>query len=50
MEMSQPFEGVWLPKTLRIGFDLAFAVGNVQGRYASEYYDYRLANVTQRIR
>ena len=50
MEMSQPFEGVWLPKTVRIGFDMAFAGGNVQGRYSSEYYDYRLATVEQRVR
>ena len=50
MEMSQPFEGVWLPKIVRIGFDMSFAGGNVQGRYSSEYYDYRLATVEQRIR
>ena len=50
MEMSQPFDGVWLPKTIRIGFDLAFAVGNVQGRYTSEYYDYRLATTGGRVR
>ena len=50
MEMSQPFDGVWLPKTIRIGFDLAFAAGNVQGRYTSEYYDYRLATTGGRVR
>ncbi len=50
MEMSQPFEGVWLPRVVRIGFEMAFAVGNVQGRYSSEYYDYRLATVTNRIK
>ena len=50
MEMSQPFPGVWLPRIIRIGFDIAFAGGNVKGRYSSEYYDYRLAEVTQKIR
>jgi hypothetical protein len=50
MEMSQPFNGVWLPKIIRIGFDMAFAGGNVEGRYSSEFYDYRLATVEQRIR
>jgi hypothetical protein len=50
MEMSQPFPGVWLPRTIRIGFDIAFAGGNVKGKYSSEYYDYRLAEVNQRIR
>jgi hypothetical protein len=50
MEMSQPFPGVWLPRVIRIGFDIAFAGGNVKGKYSSEYYDYKLAEVTQRIR
>jgi hypothetical protein len=49
MEMGQPFEGVWLPRIVRIGFEMAFAGGNVRGRYSSEYYDYKLASVTQRI-
>ena len=50
MEMSQPFANVWLPRVIRIGFDIAFAGGNVEGKYSSEYYDYRLAEVTQRIK
>ena len=50
MEMSQPFPGVWLPRIIRIGFDIAFAGGNVKGTHSSEFYDYRLAEVTQRIR
>ena len=50
MEMSQPFPGVWLPRMIRIGFDVAFAGGNVKGKYSSEYHDYRLAEVNQRIR
>jgi hypothetical protein len=50
MEMSQPFPGVWLPRVIRIGFDIAFAGGNVKGKYSSEYYDYKLAEVNQRIR
>jgi hypothetical protein len=50
MEMSQPFPGVWLPRIIRIGFDIAFAGGNVKGKYSSEYYDYKLAEVNQRIR
>ena len=49
MEMGQPFEGVWLPRIVRIGFEMAFAAGNVKGQYLSEYHDYRLASVTQRI-
>ena len=47
MEMSQPFAGVWLPKTVRIGFEMAFAVGNVKGRYSSE--DYEATKTTKEI-
>ena len=50
MEMSQPFPGVWLPRAIRTSFDVALAGGNVKGTYSSEYYDYRLAEVTQRVR
>ena len=50
MEMSQPFPGVWLPRIIHIGFDIAFAGGNVKGKYSSEYYDYKLAEVTQRVK
>jgi hypothetical protein len=50
MEMSQPFPGVWLPRVIRMSFDVALAGGNVKGKYSSEYYDYRLAEVTQRVR
>jgi hypothetical protein len=35
---------------IRIGFDMAFAGGNVEGRYSSEYYDYRLATTAGRVR
>jgi hypothetical protein len=49
MEMGQPFPGVWLPRIVRLGFEIAFAAGNVKGQYVSEYHDYRLASVTQRI-
>jgi hypothetical protein len=50
MEMGQPFPSVWLPRTLRIGFDVTIALGEVDGRYAVDYHDYRLANVTTRVR
>jgi len=50
MEMGEPFPSVWLPSTLRIGFDLTTALGQVDGRYAVDYHDYRLATVTTRVR
>jgi hypothetical protein len=50
MEMGQPFEGVWLPQSIRIGFALQTAVGDVAADYATRYEDYRLAEVTTRVR
>jgi hypothetical protein len=50
MEMSQPFENVWLPRSIRLGFDARLAVGPVQGRYSTSYHDYRLADVALRVR
>jgi len=50
MEMGQPFPSVWLPRALRIGFDMTLAIGDVDGRYAVDYHDYKLATVTTRVR
>ena len=50
MEMTQPFPGVWLPRTIQIGFDMTLAIGEVDGTYSSEFYDYRLASVDTRVR
>ena len=49
MEMGRPFPGVWLPRAVRIGFDMSLASGEVDGRYSSEYHDYRLASVGTRV-
>ena len=49
MEMGQPFPDVWLPRSMRIGFDMTLAIGQVSARYASEYHDYRLADVSIRV-
>jgi hypothetical protein len=50
MEMGQPFPSVWLPRSLRIGFDITLATGDVDGRYAVDYYDYKLATVATKVR
>ena len=50
MEMGQPFPSVYLPRSLRIGFDLTLALGQVDGRYAVDYYDYKLATVATKVR
>jgi hypothetical protein len=50
MEMGQPFPSVWLPRSLRVGFDLSTALGELDGRYAVDYYDYKLATVATKVR
>jgi hypothetical protein len=50
MEMGQPFPSVWLPRSLRIGFDMSLAVGEIDGRYSVDYYDYKLAEVATKLR
>ena len=50
MEMGQPFPDVWLPRAIRIAIDFSTAAGEVKGRFATDYHDYRLASVSTRIR
>jgi hypothetical protein len=50
MEMGQPFPDVWLPRTIRIATDFSTAAGELTGRFATDYSDYRLASVSSRIR
>lgn len=50
MKMSQPFPNVWLPGTIEMRFRLTLAIGSVAARYDIEYLEYRLAEVTTRIR
>ena len=50
MEIGQPFPDVWLPRAIRIAIDFSTAAGEVDGRFATDYHDYRLASVSTRIR
>jgi hypothetical protein len=50
MEMGQPFIGVWLPRSIRVGFDMSLAIGELDGRYAADFHDYKLATVTTKVR
>jgi hypothetical protein len=50
MRMSQPFPDVWLPSTITMRFGLTTALGSVAARYDVEYRDYRVAEVTTRIK
>jgi hypothetical protein len=49
MEMGRPFPDVWLPRSVRIGFEMSLANGKVDGTYSSEYHDYRLASVATKV-
>jgi hypothetical protein len=50
MKMTQPFPEVWLPGTIEMGFGLTTALGSLEARYQVDYHDYRLAEVTTKIR
>jgi hypothetical protein len=50
MKMLEPFPGVWLPGTIEMRFLMTTAMGSVAARYDVEYRDYRLAEVTTRIK
>ena len=50
MEMSEPFANVWLPAAVGMRFRLGSAAGPLEARYDVKYRDYRLPEVTGRIR
>ena len=50
MTMSQPFPDVWLPQNLQMKAGLTFALGQVEFRAVLDYYDYRQADATVKIR
>jgi hypothetical protein len=50
MRMSQPFPDVWLPSTINMHFRMMTAIGSIDARYDVKYQDYRLAEVTTRIK
>ena len=50
MEMSEPFANVWLPSSVGMRFRLGSAVGPLEARYDVKYRDYRLPEVTGRVK
>jgi hypothetical protein len=50
MEMGEPFPSVWLPRSIRLGFDMTLAIGELDGHYSADFHDYKLANVDSRVR
>jgi hypothetical protein len=50
MRMAQPFPDVWLPHAIDMYFRMTMAIGSIDAKYEVAYADYRLAEVTTRIR
>ena len=50
MQMTQPFPDVWLPGTIEMSFGVSTALGPLRAGYDVGYRDYRLAEVTTRVR
>lgn len=50
MKMLQPFPQVWLPGSIEMRFGMTMAIGSVDAKYDVEYRDYRLAEVTTKIK
>ena len=50
MEMSEPFANVWLPSSVGMRFRLGSAAGPLEARYDVKYRDYRLPEVTGRVK
>jgi hypothetical protein len=50
MTMSQPFKDIWLPRDVEIFFGALLAVGAFDIRYHLDYYDYREATTSARIK
>jgi hypothetical protein len=50
MSMSQPFEGVWLPRGMEVSAGVTLANGSFQAGYSRSFSEYRQADVKTRIR
>ncbi len=50
MRMAEPFPKVWLPHTIAMRFRMTMAIGSIDAKYDVDYKNYRLAEVTTRIK
>ena len=50
MRMAQAFPGVWLPRDVDMQFGATMAAGSFTARYRIEYFDYREAATSGRIK
>ena len=49
MKVGQPFPDVWLPTNLDMDLAFTAAIGQFDMRYALEYHDYRVPEVTSKV-
>ena len=50
MQMAEPFTNVWLPDAVAMRFRVGSAAGPLEARYDVKYRDYRLTEVSGRVR
>ena len=50
MTMGQPFAGVWLPREMNVHAGFTLANGSFEGSYARNFFEYREADVTSKVR
>jgi hypothetical protein len=50
MQMAEPFTNVWLPDVVTMRFRVGSAAGPLEARYDVKYRDYRLPEVSGRVR
>jgi hypothetical protein len=50
MTMGQPFPGVWLPRDMAVNAGVTLANGSFDAKYGREFSDYKLADVTTKVR
>ena len=50
MRMGQPFPEVWLPRNIEMRFGMMLALGAVDATYQVDYFNYKQADVTYKIK
>lgn len=50
MQMAQAFPNVWLPRSIRMQFEMMLAIGAVDAAYRVDYLNYKEAAVTYKIK
>jgi hypothetical protein len=50
MQMGQAFPDVWLPRSVEMRFGMMFALGAVDASYKVDYFNYKQADVTYKIK